>query len=240
MKGNAVAEGLNEVFLEAFAEVSEQVDSWQAVAEATEHTLEWFEEELSSRSSQIDESLGQLDVDLADQDHFQAEQRIDEVQRALVGVDALLVRMRVLTETAEAAAARSTLGIDQRNLDDMIRNSPVLPKLDARLPDDDADISDDEWAEHLSNAVEAIADAVRAAGSDVEAALSTAVGSVTVGLSDVLQATMMLYARSRRLREAYDEWFALLGSLSNVAPDRLSGVAAVEYDAVTAWINRSS
>jgi enamine deaminase RidA (YjgF/YER057c/UK114 family) len=235
-----VTEGFNEVLLEAFAEVSEQVDSWQAVAEATEHTLEWFEEELSSRSSQIDESLGQLDVDLADQDFIQAEQRIDEVQGALAGVDALLVRMRVLTETAEAAAARSTLGIDRRNLYDTIRSVPVLPKVDAGLPGEDADISDDEWAGHLSDAVEATADAVRAAGSDVDAALSTAVGSVTVGLSDVLQATMMLYARSRRLQEAYDEWFAVLGSLSNVAPDRLSGMAAVEYDAVTAWSNRSS
>lgn len=199
----------------------------ETVALAVDNALEDSEEELSTRYTRISEALGDLDNDLAEQDHLQAEQQINTVHHALTGVDAYLIRLRVLKDIVSTASSGPAVDIVSSNLYDVISTRPDVPEVKADLPDDSADLDDDQWTDVIAEATGEMADAVRTAGAAVEKAWSDAVHATQSGsLADVLRQTTLLHAHARNLQAAYDEWFRLLGALSNTATERLTGAAA--------------
>lgn len=184
----------------------------------------------------ISDALGNLDNDLAEQDHLQAEEQIDAVHQALTGIDAYLVRLRVLKDIDSIASSEPAVDIARTNFYDAIRTHPTIPEPTADLPDDVTDLDEDEWAEAIAEAAGAMADVVRTAGDAVENAWSDAADAAESGsLTDVLRHSMRLHAHADHLQAAYDEWFRLLATLSNSAPERLTGAAAAAVSTVQGW-----
>ncbi|MFC7876730.1 hypothetical protein [Isoptericola sp. NPDC057391] len=145
--------------------------------------------------------------------------------------------MLVLKEITDAAASHSTLGVGEVSLRPALQGSVDLPKITTAMPGD-AELDDEEWADAAVDAIHDVADQIRSTGRDVESAWTEALGAVEGGdLQKLLGHTALLQAQVERLRAGYDEWYGLLGGLSNVAPHRLSGVARAEVLDFLAWLN---
>jgi hypothetical protein len=81
-----------------------------------------------------------------------------------------------------------------------------------------------------------MADTGGSAVDGVENAWADAVGAAESGsLADVLRHTTLLHGHARNRQAAYDEWFRLLGTLSNAAPGRLTGTAAANVEVLDEW-----
>ncbi|WP_201849948.1 hypothetical protein [Myceligenerans indicum] len=214
------------------ADLDERSD---ALARVIDQALEDLEEELSTRYTMISDALGYLDNDLAEEDHLQAEQQIDTVHQALTGVDTYLIRLRVLKDIDSTASSGPAVDIATTNLYDVLRTPPTIPEPTADLPDG-SDLDEDEWGDAIAEAAGAMADVVRTAGDAVENAWSDAVHAAESGsLADILRHIMLLHAHAGHLQAAFDEWFRLLGTLSNSAPGRLTGAAAAAVSTFQEW-----
>jgi hypothetical protein len=191
-------EGFNAFLLEAFEEVSEQVNEWQAVADSLQNTIDHFEEQLSSISGTIEDAAWQIDGDLAEVDHMRVEQSIDEIESAIERTGSMLIRLAIVRELGEAASTSSSLACGS---EDIVRAT----------------------AREVSDAWEAACDA---AGETDLAALLERIGVLDIAV--------------RRLRSAYDEWYAYLGGLSNISPSSVGGVDGAAVADFIAWAHLQS
>lgn len=232
-------EGFNAFLLEAFEEVSEQVNEWQAVADSLQNSIVQFEEELSSISGTIEDAAWQIDGDLAEVDHMRVEQSIDDIESAIVRAGSILIRLAIVRELAEAASTSSSLDCGPEDILGAIRSTqPFVPVKIEILGHEEDEESSDELIEAVENACSEAAGMVRATAREVSDAWEAARDAAgETDLAALLGRIGVLDVAVRRLRSAYDEWYAYLGGLSNISPLSLGGVDGAAVANFIAWAN---
>lgn len=235
-------EGFNAFLLEAFEEVSEQVNEWQAVTESLQNTIDQFEEELSSISGTIENAVWQIDGDLAEVDHMQVEQSVDEIESAIVGAGSMLIRLAIVRELEEASSTSSSLGGGSEDILAAIRSTPLFVPVKIEILEHDEDEEpNDELIEAVENACDEAADMVRETAREVSDAWEAASDAADeTDLAALLQRIGVLDVAVRRLRSAYDEWYAYLGGLSNISPSSVGGVDGAAVAGLIAWAHSQS
>jgi hypothetical protein len=235
-------EGFNAFLLEAFEEVSEQVNEWQAVADSLQNTIDHFEEQLSSISGTIEDAAWQIDGDLAEVDHMRVEQSIDEIESAIERTGSMLIRLAIVRELGEAASTSSSLACGSEDISGAIRSAqPFVPVKIEILGHDEDEEPSDELIEAVENACNEAADMVRATAREVSDAWEAACDAAgETDLAALLERIGVLDIAVRRLRSAYDEWYAYLGGLSNISPSSVGGVDGAAVADFIAWAHLQS
>lgn len=229
----------NSYLVEAFSRISDQVDDWQFIATNVDHLIDGFEDEQSSITRTILDEIFEIDGNLAEVDHERVEQSVDTIENELENAGLLLIKYAVATELANGKTIKC--GHDLQNIAQAFRSIPDFTPVKIEVDcDGSTDEIDDEYVDALVDARGRAADALRSVATELEEEWDRSVDAALVSNLPLLLLRLgALDVGLRRLRSAYDEWYLLLGGLSNVAPERLGGVDGATVQNFMAWYGRS-
>ncbi|QGH69786.1 hypothetical protein [Pseudactinotalea sp. HY158] len=220
------AEGFNSALIAAFADVSEQIDEWEAVALTVEGTIEHLDGEAASIGGTIMNAIWEIDGDLAETDHVRVCDSVDIIEEALRKAGAVLIRKSVASELADVATDGDVLGVGAEDIGEALLSISTFETAKVDLIDSCPEGGvDGDLIDAIEAAERTAVEMVRAASDDIRKTWEDAhIASDQCDLYRLLVKLGELEVAGRRLRAAYDEWYALLGGLSNVAPERIGGV----------------
>jgi hypothetical protein len=214
----------------ALSDLKEQAEGWRLRAVSVDDSADTSEFVLGDRTKRIGDAAYEID-DLLCEDHWMAvEEQLGLVEGALRDTDGELVTLSVLralqTITAEGSVLAGFAG-DVANACDATSDPWEFVRVADRSDADVENLDEEEYLDWLGRRRDEAAGGVR----DESAAVAVRLRDATeaAGDGDTLGALRQSTAARRalsRARQAYDEWFAALGAISNVAPDRLRPAAS--------------
>jgi hypothetical protein len=211
---------------DALADLKERVEEWQGIAESVSDSVEALESFLSDRYQQVDSSAYEVDDLLADEHWTAVESQIDDAEAALDGADGELVTLSVLRCVADGGGAVSGFS-GQVSSAVTVRATPWVY---VQTPShEESDLRATEYEDYLAWLDDRRDESAHGVRDELDAArdaLGEAIGSAGDGetVAALRHATAARHALERA-RQAYDEWFAVLGTISNVEPGMLGSAA---------------
>jgi len=214
---------------DALADLKDEVEGWRAVSVATTEVVEALRGSLEERATAAGEAAHEIDDLLAEEHWTGVEEQLDAINAVLQDVDGELVTLSVLQPLAGVAEGGTVLAGFNGDLADVCR-APLATWRFERSPDRpqaELDLLDEEdYLDWLDNRRSESADGVRAeadrAAERLSAAIDAAQAGDTLGALREVTGARAAHAIAERANEA---WFAVLGAISNVAPERLGSAA---------------